>query len=254
MKYALVTGATSGIGREVVLKLHSLGWYVGMIDLQAEQLEQLQSELNNSRTWIKPVDVTEDETLNAAYAEFAEVSGQQLDLLFNSAGILSIGSFESIDLTRHHAILDINVKGVLNSCYAAFPYLKQTAGSHVVNMSSASAMYGVPKLASYSASKFAVRGLTEGLDLEWEVHDIKVSDLMPPFVNTPMLSTQQEGAPVLDRMGVDLEASDVADALIELLNKPMTHKPVSWSFKLLYNLSSITHPALNRLVMKFLSR
>ncbi|MCP6059511.1 SDR family NAD(P)-dependent oxidoreductase, partial [Klebsiella pneumoniae] len=91
---------------------------------------------------------------------------------------------------EHARILAINVQGVVQMTHAAFPYLKATPGAQVINMGSASGVYGTPHMASYSASKFAVRGFTEALELEWRRHGIRVGDLMPPFVRTPMVSRQ----------------------------------------------------------------
>jgi len=90
----------------------------------------------------------------------------RLDALINNAGVLYSGPFENISIQQHKQIFDVNVQGVVNGCHSALQYLKQTPHSRVVNVSSASAIYGQPSLATYSASKFAIRGLTEGLDNE----------------------------------------------------------------------------------------
>src|SRR6202008_3519610 len=104
--------------------------------------------------------------------------------LLNNAGILSAGPFESVPLARHFAMLDVNVASIMIGCHRALEYLKRTPGARVINMASATAIYGQPDLVTYSATKFAVRGFTEGLDLEWGRHGIRVSDIWPSFVSS----------------------------------------------------------------------
>lgn len=253
MKYAVVTGATSGIGREVAIQLHKLGWFVAMFDLDHNQLLQMQVELGE-RSFISALDVTEPQAITQALAKLAEMSEGQLHLLFNSAGILEIGNFEQINLQRHNSIINVNVNGVINCCHEAFQYLSQTPSAKVINMCSASAQYGVPQLASYSASKFAVRGLTEALNIEWQKFDISVSDIMPPFVKTPMLDQQQKLAPVVDRMGINLTAIDVARSVLAVIEKPVVHKPVSLQFAVLYYLGQVMPGFITRAIMARLSR
>ena len=156
---------------------------------------------------------------------------------------------------QHRFTLDVNVAGTLQMCLAALPYLKQSRSPRVLNMSSASALYGVPHLASYSASKFAVRGLTEALDLEWRRHGIRVQDLMPPFVNTGMVNKQTFEAPVVRRMGVKLSADDVARAAFDTLQgDPRVHVPVGLPFRFTVLLEKVVPQRATRALMAWLSR
>lgn len=101
---------------------------------------------------------------------------------------------------------------MINGCHAAYPLLKATPGAHVINLCSASAIYGQPELATYSASKFAVRGLTEALDLEWAEDDITVRAVWPLFVQTDMVVGMDIGS--TRKLGVKLTADDVAEAIL----------------------------------------
>jgi short-subunit dehydrogenase len=121
-------------------------------------------------------------------------------------------------------------------------------------MSSASALYGTPHLASYSASKFAVRGLTEALNIEWANHDIRVSDIMPPFVNTNMVKSQQYQAPVLKRLGVTLDAEDVAKAVWRSVGSDSVHHPVGKKFKAAMLTNKLLPTQASRKLMALLSR
>ena len=176
-------------------------------------------------------------------------------VLFNAAGILRMGFVEEVDPELHRRTLEINVQGTLNMCLACLPHLKGADRPHVLNMSSASALYGVPHLAVYSASKFAVRGLTEALDLEWRRHGIRVQDLMPPFVNTGMVNKQTFEAPVVRRMGVKLSADDVARAAFETLQgDPRVHVPVGLPFRFTVLLEKVVPQRATRALMAWLSR
>ncbi|WP_298190122.1 SDR family oxidoreductase [uncultured Pseudomonas sp.] len=252
MNNILITGAASGIGAATARLFHRQGWQVGLLDINPQALATLAAELGNA--WHAQLDVTDAAAVKVVLADFCALQGGQLRLLFNSAGVLQCGHFEAIALSEHARILQINVQGTLNMTHAAFAYLKATPQAQVINMGSASGLYGVPHLASYSASKFAVRGLTEALDLEWAKHGIRVGDLMPPFVSTPMLNNQRFQAPVLRRLGVKLEADAVAQAVWLQAQRNQVHRPISLQFKLLYWSGQLTPAWLTRRIMAWLGR
>jgi len=251
---AFITGAASGIGFATAEKLYQQGWILGLSDIDEPALIDAIAGWDRTRVSHWQLDVTDPDRVEQVIGEFAMQWGGQLDVLFNSAGILQIDRFEDIPAKRHRQIIDINVSGVIHCCQGAFQYLRNSPGSVVINMSSASACYGVPHMATYSASKFAVSGLTEALQLEWEEYDIRVCDVMPPFVSTPMLKNQASGGPVLDRLGVNLNAGDVADAVLKQIAEARTHRPVSSLFSFAWFLSQITPRSFSRLIVRFLNR
>jgi NADP-dependent 3-hydroxy acid dehydrogenase YdfG len=176
MNTMIITGAGSGIGRAVAEKMYAAGWHLGLMDISREPLQSLSADWDAARYSIQVMDVTSADMVSTAISNYME-QVEKLDVLFNCAGVLEIGNFEAIDLHRHHQILDINNKGVLNCCYYGFAHLKANPGSRVINMSSASSLFGVPGFASYSASKFWVKGFTESLNVEWARHGITVMDV-----------------------------------------------------------------------------
>ena len=250
MKTILITGAASGIGKATAELFYGQGWLVGLFDLNLEPLQQLSAHWDQARYFLGTMDVTDAGQFAAGIQAFVTSAGK-LDVLFNCAGVLEIGDFESIPLQRHYQILDINNKGVLNGCYAALPFLKQNPGSRVINMSSSSSLYGVPGFASYSASKFWVKGFTEALNVEWSRFDIQVSDVEPPFVKTPMLSGKQ--AKLIDRLGVNLTAEDIAQTVWTAAADKQTHHPVSNQYKFLRGLSKALPEVATRTLMKLMS-
>ena len=252
MNTILITGAASGIGAAAARLFHSRGWSVGLLDIDHRALAALAAELGG--VWHAELNVTDAGAVREALQDFCAAHGGRLRLLFNSAGVLRFGHFEEIGLEEHARILKINVLGLLQVTHAAFPYLKGTAGAQVVNMGSASGLYGTPHMVSYSASKFAVRGLTEALELEWRRHGIHVGDLMPPFVATPMVDSQSFTPPALRRMGVNLRAEDIAQALWRQVERPRVHRPIHWLFRLMYAVGQVSPPAITRLLMGWISR
>lgn len=222
-----ITGAAAGIGRAVALEFAHQGWFVGAGDLDEVGLASLKAEIGEARCFTTSLNVTDAKQWNKALAAFTKVSGGRLDVLVNNAGILSAGAFHEIPLTRHQQIIDINVNGVLAGCHAAYPYLVKTPQATVINMASASAIYGQPGLASYSTSKFAVRGLTEALDSEWAVQGIRVKSIWPLFVQTNMV-TGLGNMPSVKSLGIKLNADDVARAVWYAANDRGGTSPVHY--------------------------
>lgn len=205
-----VTGAAAGIGRATAQLFAGRGWFVGLYDVNEAGVQELRRTLGEANAVAGRLDVTDVAQFEHALAQFFEAAGRRLDVLFNNAGIAATGDFEGIPLARHHAVVDVNVKGVLNGCHLALPYLKRTPGARVISMCSASAIYGAPAFAGYGATKFAVRGLTEALDIEWQRHGIAVRDVMPLFVDTPMVAAFESHPKSMDVLGLRLTAPDLA--------------------------------------------
>ncbi len=254
MKNAFITGAASGIGHATAETLYAQGWSLGLADINEQALKEMTLGWDEQRVHCYALDVTNPEQCAAIIGEFTGRHNKQLRLLFNSADILQIDRFEDISSQRHQQILNINVMGTIHCCQAAFPYLRHTSGAQVINMSSASATYGIPRLASYSASKFAISGLTEALELEWEEYGIRVCDVMPPFVSTPMLNEQASGAPVLNTLGVHLNAEDVARTILQQIEQPKTHRAVSLQFALIHTASQLLPRAVTRTIIRLLNK
>jgi len=205
-----VTGAAAGIGRATAELFAGQGWFVGLYDVNEAGVRELAARLGTERSCAGRLDVTDAAQFAAALAQFWQAAGQRLDLLFNNAGIAAVDDFEKVPLARHHAMVDVNLKGVINGCHAALDYLKRTPGARVISMCSASAMYGTPSFASYSATKFAVKGLTEALNIEWARHGIIVMDVLPLFVDTAMVRQVEIPLKSMDVLGLNLKAEDVA--------------------------------------------
>lgn len=132
-------------------------------------------------------------------------------------------AFDTASQDRLGAVVDVNVKGVIHSIASALPYLKAQDKTHIITMSSAAAIYGVPDLAVYSASKFAVRGLTEALNIELETHGVWVCDVMVGYVDTPMLSEAEAQAKSVEIAGVHVTAQMVARTVYQATRTKRVH-------------------------------
>jgi NAD(P)-dependent dehydrogenase (short-subunit alcohol dehydrogenase family) len=192
-KSIFITGGGSGIGRAVAQHFAAKGWFVGLADINKPGLAESAALLPAGGSSQHVLDVRDRLQWKAALADFATASGGRLDVLFNNAGVGHGGPFAEVTHANHDMLVDVNFKGVMYGAEAGFDLLKQTPGSCLLNTASAAAIYGGPGLAVYAATKFAVRGLTESLDQEWQAHDIKVRSLMPSFIDTPLLDGASAG-------------------------------------------------------------
>ena len=206
-----ITGAASGIGRETALLFGERGFKVGLFDLNEKGLAEVAAEIGAGRAVTGVLDVRDFAAYQKAVADFGAFSGGRMDVLFNCAGVMRMGPFPDTSIDDHRLTLEINVLGVVNGIYAALGLLKATPGAHILSMGSASGIYGVPDLATYSASKCFVRGLTEALSLEFEKQGITVTDIMPLYVNTPMVQTQAYRAGSLKTFGARLTPRQIAE-------------------------------------------
>lgn len=253
-KSIFITGATAGIGKSTARLFASKGWYVGLAARDENKLAALRNVLGERNCSVHAMDVADPEQVREQLAAFGQTANGRLNILLNNAGVLNAGHFEDITLQHHHQMVDTNIKGVLNCTHFAFELLKNTPRAQVINMSSASAMYGSPTLSTYSASKFAVRALTEALNVEWARHDITVTDIMPPFVATDMLETSvRQKVKAISRLGVQLTPDEIAQTVWEAVENPKLHDRVTLSFKMLALMQKHAPEPFQRHVVKFLS-
>lgn len=251
MKNAIITGAASGIGLAVAKALSAEGWQLALLDLNLAKLKQETQGLAADTLKLYAVDVCDYTQLKAAIDDFVGQHKQQLRLLLNCAGIMQIQHAEHSDPDFHARTFDVNVNGTFYACHAAYPYLKSAKGQ-IINMNSAATQYGIPWQASYSASKFAVKALTEALDLEWEKDGIKVGSMVPPVIATPMVTEQAQASPIMQRLESGLTTDDAVKAILQQIKRPKLHRPISWRFTLMYNLRQMTPDFIIRLIFKYI--
>jgi len=186
-KSIFITGAASGMGRETARLFARGGWFVGAHDVNGEGLLALQAEIGADSCLTGVLDVTDRAAYQAALDGFAAATEGRLDLLFNNAGIGRGGPFDQMPFEDVMAVVNVNLVGVLIGIHTAAPLLKATPNSLCFTTSSSSATYGMPGIAVYSATKHAVKGLTEALSIEFAQYGVRVADTLPGLIDTPIL-------------------------------------------------------------------
>ena len=226
MKSILITGAASGIGLATARLFAGRGWFVGLADRDRQTLAAAVDDIGPKHGLELEMDVAEPASVAAGVARWKVKTNGRMDALFNSAGLIQMGHFETADAAGWQRLLDVNLGGTLRCIQASLPMLRYTPGAVVVNMSSASAIYGTPELAVYSATKFGVRGLTEALNIELAPLGVHVCDVMAPYVKTPMIDKPELKATSVRRLGVRMTAESVADTVWRAVN---TRSRVHWT-------------------------
>jgi len=182
-----ITGAASGIGLATARRFAAGGWFVGLADIDAKGLTAALDSIGPANGMICSLDVRHRSAWRRELAVFAKATDGRLDVLMNNAGIakggyLDVQTPDDVDLQ-----VDVNLKGVLNGCQAAFDLLAATPGAIVVNVASVAGVVAPPRLSVYAATKFAVRGLSEALEAEFARVHVGVRCIMPWFIDTPLL-------------------------------------------------------------------
>ncbi len=203
-----ITGAGSGIGRATAKLFASRGWFCGLYDVNSAGNTETAADLPADSFCTGTFDVRDRDGWSKAVHEFGAATGGQMHALFNNAGIGRYGWYEDIPQDDADLVIDVNLKGVMNGIYASLPLLEATSGARIVNNASSAGFLGAPQLAVYSASKFAVRGLSEALDVEFSEKGIRVIALCPWFIDTPILDTGQNNG-ASDHMRGSLQNLDI---------------------------------------------
>jgi NAD(P)-dependent dehydrogenase (short-subunit alcohol dehydrogenase family) len=188
-RVALVTGASSGIGRRLAVGLAEAGADVGCLDLPGSDLDGAVAEIEatGQRAVAVPADVTDAAGLADAVANVEDRLGA-LRLAINSAGIANAAPAETMEFTQWQKVIDINLNGVFLSCQAESRALLRNGGGAIVNIASMSGTIVNRGLlqAHYNASKAAVIHLSKSLAMEWADRGIRVNSISPGYTATPM--------------------------------------------------------------------
>ena len=232
-KSIFITGAARGIGAETARLFLANGWRVGASDVNADALATLGRENGSDRLSTHPADVRDFAAIESALRDFTQSTGGRLDAAFANAGVLFMGPDERITRSQKDLLVDVNVRGVIHTIDAAFPFLARTPGARVVAMSSTSAEYGSPEHAVYSATKFFVRGLTEALDIEYRAHGIRVAGIYVPYVQTGMVFDAPVKPASIERLGVKIPPSRVAETVWRAVHGRRVHWRVGLDAKLI---------------------
>lgn len=186
-KNALITGAGKGIGKAIALALAAEGTNVILLARTTADLEQTAAEAKafGVRTLVLTADIADINSVNAAVKTTLD-EFNTIDILINNAGVGKFGKFLELTPEEFENIIKVNLMGVYYATRAVLPGMIEQQSGDIVNISSSAGLRGAALTSAYSASKFAVLGLTESLMQEVRKHNIRVTALTPSTVATDM--------------------------------------------------------------------
>ncbi len=200
-----VTGGARGIGLATARAFARAGAWVVIGDVDAAAGEAAAADIGATARVL-------DVRSAASCREFVDAAGD-LDVFVNNAGVVHAGTFLSTPPELRELQLDVNLRGVVNGMAAALPGMVERGRGHVVNVASLAGRVPTPQAATYTASKFAVVGLTEAVRAELRGSGVRLTAVLPTFVRTEMIAgLSLKGIP-------QVEASDVAGAIVRAVRR-----------------------------------
>jgi NADP-dependent 3-hydroxy acid dehydrogenase YdfG len=187
-KVVVITGASSGMGEAAAKHLSSLGATVILGARRADRIEKLANEIRDKggKALAIAMDVTQRDQVKRMVDATVEQFGR-VDVILNNAGIMPLSPMERLNVDEWDKMIDVNIKGVLNGIAAVLPYMKEQKSGQIINTSSVAGHKVFNGSAVYSATKFAVRALTEGLRMEVKPYNIRTTIICPGAVKTELL-------------------------------------------------------------------
>jgi NAD(P)-dependent dehydrogenase (short-subunit alcohol dehydrogenase family) len=220
-KRCLITGAASGIGRATAIAATGRGAEVHLTDIQDLDEVVVEIERSGGRVGSATVADIADHDAVVALAERVHGDGGSVDVVMNIAGVSTWGSIERLRHSDWQKMIDVNLMGPISvlECFVP-PMIEAGRGGHVVNVSSAAGLFGLPWHAAYSASKFGLRGVSEVLRFDLRRHGIGVSLVCPGAVATPLVGT-------VEIVGVDRSDPRIQKAIAQFERRAVTPERVA---------------------------
>ncbi|AHI52677.1 SDR family oxidoreductase [Spiroplasma culicicola] len=220
-KLIAITGASSGIGKELAIKFNQLGHPLLLMARRVELLEQL----NLDNCICASVDVRNFEQFKEAIKS-AEIKYGPVDCLINNAGIMPLDKIYNLSLETQHEMVDINVKGVLNGINIVVNDMKDRKTGTIINISSVAGRYTSENRVVYNGTKFAVHAISESARKELAAFNIRVLTIAPALVDTNLIDStvNQEVIKNYDQWKKDLDggltSQEVAEVITYAYNLP----------------------------------
>ena len=225
-KVAIVTGAGSGIGKQVAIALEREGYAVALAGRRKEPLEATAAEVKESAALIVPTDVSDPASVKALFDRTREKFGR-LDLLFNNAGVGARPlPLEDLPYEQWKKVIDINLNGAFLCTQHAFRVMKaqQPQGGRIINNGSISAHAPRPNSAPYTASKHGMSGLTKATSLDGRKYNIACGQIDIGNAATEMTAPMGQGVPQANgtiEVEPTFDANHVARAVIYMASLPL---------------------------------
>jgi NADP-dependent 3-hydroxy acid dehydrogenase YdfG len=188
-KVIVITGASSGLGEAAARRLSAEGATVVLGARRADRLASLTKEFGakGGKSLVVATDVTDRAQVRKLVDSAVETFGR-IDVLINNAGVMPLSPLEKLKVDEWDRMIDVNIKGVLYGIAAALPHMQRQKAGHIINVSSVAGHKVGPTFAVYSATKHAVRTLSEGLRMEVKPWNIRTTIISPGAVTTELLN------------------------------------------------------------------
>ncbi len=227
-KYAIITGAASGLGRALSVNLARHGWHIALADIDDDGAEETLNLVRRAggEGQVEHLDVT-DPNQWSALRERLEAAWPSLDLLVNNAGVGVGGEVGRVALEDWRWIIDINLYGVIYGCHTMVEWLKANPqGAHIVNISSMAAVVSPPGMAPYNVTKAGVLSLSETLHGELKRHNVSVTGVCPAFFHTNIVASGRFTTQSQHEMAVQLmnESSATAEQVAEKIYRAVERR------------------------------
>ncbi|OOM78380.1 SDR family oxidoreductase [Clostridium sp. BL-8] len=227
-KVAIITGASSGMGAATARVLANNGIKVMMAARREERLQELCKEINNGggEASYKVTDVTSYADMEALANETIKTYGQ-IDIMINNAGVMPLSFFRNLKVNEWEQMIDVNIKGVLYGMAVVYKHMEERNEGHIINFGSIASHVIFPSSSVYSATKSAVKVLTEGMRAEITPNQkIRTTLICPGSVATELSNTITDTSifPELEKLGnkewTPLEANDIANTILFAIQQP----------------------------------
>ena len=219
-KTILITGASSGIGKETAIEFAKLGANIILVARRKDKLEQVANELKkfNISTVICQCDVSKKDQVKEMSKTVLE-KFDSIDILVNNAGFAIYGSVSDLTIDEIESQMETNYFGMIYCIKNFLPSMLDKKSGHIVNVASVAASFGLPGIASYCASKFAMLGFSEGLKHELKNTGVGITVVSPIMVRTNFFEHPSfENMPKFSPMS--LSSKTVAKAILKAANSP----------------------------------
>jgi len=247
----VITGASSGIGRETAQQLARHGASLVLVARNEAALRETGAEVEalGGRALVAPADVSEAEQLQRVADQAASHFGR-IDTWVNGAAVSTYGTVEQTTIEEIRRIIEVDLLGTIYGIKAALPYLRRTGGT-LINISSVTGERGVPLLATYSAAKHGIVGFSEALrmELDHEQAGVSVTTILPYGINTPFFNHARSKLGVLPRPTPPAyEPAAVAEAIVWAAEHPTREIVVGGAGKSVVLLQRLSPALLDRLM------
>lgn len=226
-KVVLVTGASSGIGEAIARHVADEGANVVLAARREEKLTDLAQSLNdqsNGKALVVKTDVTKKEDMENLVQQAKDTYGK-VDMIINNAGVMLLSFMKNDEVDQWTQMVDVNINGVLHGVHAVLPDMLKQESGHIVNVSSVGGHEVFPSSSVYSATKYAVRALSMGLEKELSKTGVRVTNISPGAVESELTNhiTDDEVLEMFkDRASSmkKLQAEDIARSVVYAVTQP----------------------------------